>query len=94
MTDSGRRRTDLPEGVQARGAAGYPVLPLGPDKRPLVMRKDLSGGAEQEVRRWQSQFRPAIWAIVTGVPSDRVVSDFVGPAGIGASASASPDTFH
>lgn len=56
---------------------GYSVIPVGPDKRPLVSWKDYQDrkATVEEVIKWWTQFPEALVGIVTGVISNLTVID-------------------
>jgi predicted P-loop ATPase len=65
-------------------AQGLSVIPLGPDKKPLIASwkpYQTRQPNAAEIASWK-KLRPAAWAIVTGAVSKRVTLDFDGQAGI------------
>jgi len=78
----------IPAEVQQLHAAGWSLIPVGPDKKALVgwKRYQSERASLEQVEQWQQQHQPAIWAGVTGAVSNVFSLDFDMPSG--------PDTLH
>lgn len=75
----------LPPEVRQALERGWSVLPTGADKKPclsswkaLQRRRPTAA----EATRWQAQYQPAAWAVVTGTISNLAILDFDGEAGV------------
>jgi hypothetical protein len=73
----------LPDPVWAALLMGRAVIPLNPCKKPFVKWKlyQADPPSIEQVLAWQRQFRPPIWAVVTGRRYRFLVLDFDGARG-------------
>jgi hypothetical protein len=62
---------------------GWSIVPCGLNKQPLVKWKKFQTElpTEEQVLEWQEKLKPASWALITGMLSNRVVLDFDGETG-------------
>jgi hypothetical protein len=63
---------------------GRSVIPIGPNKRPLIdawKPYQTTAATREQVERWAAGKRPAAWAVVTGAISGLVALDFDGNEG-------------
>lgn len=81
-------RAELPANPRVTPAEaidlGLSVIPCGPNKRPVIKAwKPFQSkrATKEELEAWH-RLRPALWAIITGAISRRVVLDFDGEAGV------------
>jgi RecA/RadA recombinase len=74
---------------------GFSVIPVGPDKKPLVAWKEFQSRAasETEIDNWWARFPDANLAVVTGKISGLTVIDCDSSAAIDAVESCLPDSF-
>ena len=71
----------LPPAVVNAIKRGWSVIPVRRDKTPWLnswKQYQTSRATLEQAERWQAEFNPGAWAVVTGKISDMVVLDFDG----------------
>ena len=69
--------------IQQAIQAGYSIIPVGEDKRPLLgswKPYQFTSATSEQIQAWLA-FNPAAWANVTGAVSRLIVLDFDGKVG-------------
>lgn len=80
----GMTSVDLAGEALAAVERGWSVLPVGPDKKPLVPWKtrQTQAATREEVQAWAQRLAPPAWAVITGEVSGLVALDFDGDSGL------------
>jgi hypothetical protein len=68
---------------QEANKRGFSIIPVGPDKKPLVLWKDYQNQKPtfKTLNTWKSQFPGCAWAAITGKVSGVIALDFDKPDG-------------
>lgn len=73
----------IPQDVHDLHEAGWSIIPVGPDKRPLLQWKPFQEerASIEQIEAWERDLDPAVWGGVTGRISKRFTLDFDGEDG-------------
>jgi hypothetical protein len=68
----------VPAEVVAMRERGWPTIPMQPTKKPFCRWRKFQTGmpSRLDLLRWQAEFAPPLWAVVTGRSADLVILDF------------------